>query len=226
MRGATLYLNEMLEEREREQRRRARKAFGGAIVVAALGIAAAMREAPPREAPPPKIVDRPVPFEVECTLTRRETIEQRVIVPAPPPPAIEPLTLGRHYSVLVADETVDPRARHLCLTPKNLDFSHGMGTSDRVVVSNPSGAPITIAKVSVDSDRAISGFVVTSKECDGRTLLPKERCTIYVTLCERIGETIKLLIAHDAEKDPEAMTIEARETPTAAASPAKPAPAS
>src|SRR5437763_1379634 len=44
MRGATLYLNEMLEEREREQRRRGRKALGGAIAIAALGIAAALHE--------------------------------------------------------------------------------------------------------------------------------------------------------------------------------------
>ena len=48
MRGATLYLNEMLEEREREQRRRARKAVGGAIAIAALGIDAAMHETPPK----------------------------------------------------------------------------------------------------------------------------------------------------------------------------------
>src|SRR6266498_3198668 len=111
MRGATLYLNEMLEEREREQRRRSRKAFGGAIVVALLGLAAAMREGPPKIVIQ-KIFVR-VPFD--RIVTHTETVEKRVIVQTAAPRMFKLLPLT--WPPLTVE--VAP-TRHLCVTPKRI----------------------------------------------------------------------------------------------------------
>jgi hypothetical protein len=212
MRGATLYLNEMLEEREREQRRRSRKAFGGAIVVALLGLAAAMREGPP------KIVVQKifVRVPVDRIVTRTETVEKRVIVHAAAPPEIELLPLRRHTIDLVGEATA---TRHLCVTPKRINFC-GATVNDRVIVSNVGGAPIRITRIGTIPQR--SGFVVNADECEGKELGAGERCEISVTLREARGETMYLVIANDAGDPPDAIRVE---TPPATASPARPAPA-
>ena len=215
MRGATLYLNEMLEEREREQRRRARKAFGGAIAVAVLSLAAAMREVPPKIVFQKIFVRVQVPVPVDRVVTRTETVEKRVIVHVAAPPEIERLPLRRHSLDLVAQ--AEP-TRHLCVTPKRINFC---GTvSGRVIVSNVGGAPIRITQVAATPER--SGFVVNADDCEGRELGAGERCTISVTVRAARGETMYLLIANDAGDPADVIRIE---SPTAAASPARPAPA-
>jgi hypothetical protein len=211
MRGATLYLNEMLEEREREQRRRARKAFGGAIVVAVLGIAAAMRE------PPPKVVIQKifVRVPVDRVVTRTETVEKRVIVHTAAPRTFKLLPLKWPSLAVEVAPT-----RHLCVTPKWIGFGLNT-TSDRVTVSNVGGIPIRITKIGTIPER--SGFVVNADDCKGKALGAGERCTISVTLREARGETMYLLIANDTGEPADTIRVE---SPTAAASPARPAPAS
>jgi hypothetical protein len=211
MRGVTIHLDEVVEERERE-RRRARKVFAAAMVVALLGIAAALRE------PPTKTITiiktDTVWREVECVVTTTQT--ERVVVP--------PIVIVRHHPVSAPPEVVDASTRHLCLTPKRLDFTAGIGTSDRITVSNPSQAAIAITGVTKSSDRAKSGFVVDESDCVGRMLQPGQRCVIYVNLRKRIGgETLTIAVAHDFDAEGDTMTVEAREVATAAASPATPA---
>ena len=149
-------------------------------------------------------------------MTRTETVEKRVIMHAAALPAIELLPLRGHSLDLVAQ--TEP-TRHLCVTPKRINF---YGTlSDRVIVSNVGGAPIRITQVGPMPER--SGFVVNANDCEGRELGAGERCTISVTLREARGETMYLVIANDAGDPPDAIRVE---SPTAAASPARPAPAS
>src|SRR4051794_15975763 len=114
MRGATLYLNDLLDERERQQRRRGRKAFAGAVAIALLGFgAAAVRGS---KATPPIVVTTTVDRigEVECSVMQRVEKEKRVIVVAPEPPPIPLLpSRGRQLDLLSA-----PPTRHLCVTPR------------------------------------------------------------------------------------------------------------
>src|SRR5947209_7293073 len=108
MRGATLYLNDMLEEREREQRRRTRKAFAGAIVVALLGLAAAMRPVPP-----PQVIVKWKDREIERVVTQIETVEKpTTTVPAAATRAVKLLPFAWPPVDLVALTPLRPR--HLC----------------------------------------------------------------------------------------------------------------
>jgi hypothetical protein len=236
MRGVTIYLDEALEERERQQRRRSRKLLGGAIAIALLGVGAAMREP---QAPEPKVVVVPGPVEriyidrpvLLPRLTRFVTVTPAVTpagTPAVPhsggraPGAVDAdvplLSLGRHWSDLAAPGEPVP---HLCVTPKTIRF-HGATKSDRVTVSNPGTVAIGITQVAAVSGRSATGFVVDASDCAGRTLQAGERCTIVVTLREASGETMHLLIANDVSDQADTIKVE---SPTAGrtASPASPA---
>src|ERR1043165_5879998 len=130
MRGATLHLNDMLEDREREQRRRARKAFAGAVLVALLGIAAAMREPPAAPPPSTKIEVRERVVEVECAMT--QTVPVAVIVRTPVP---GPVKLRQYEWPSEPLPPLERPTRHLCVTPRRINFG-GATTTDRVTVAN------------------------------------------------------------------------------------------
>jgi hypothetical protein len=214
MRGATLYINDMLEEREREQRRRTRKAFAGAIAIALLGLGAAMRQP---KAPPPTVVkttvDRPVPVEIECSVMRAVEVEKEkpVSVQAATPPSI-PLLPLRGHGIELVDPTAAP-TRHLCVTPKRLLRFSGYA-SDHVTVSNIGETSIRITQIETIPKR--SSFFVNASDCDNRTLQARDRCTIVIALLEPYGETMDLRIANDAGEEETIRVV----APTAAASPA------
>jgi len=211
MRGATLYLNDMLEDREREQRRRARKAFAGAVLVALLGIAAAMHE------PPAKVIhDRVVKtVEVECSVTQTEAVEKPVIVRAPVPGHVKLLPVDW----VVPITPLEPSPRHLCVTPKSINFG-GATTSDRVTVSNAGAVPIRITQIRPVQAR--NGFIVYVHDCEGRTLDAGERCTIYIGAPEARGEVMYLEIRNSLG-DLDSVRVESPPANGPTASPASPA---
>jgi hypothetical protein len=203
MRGATLYLNDMLEEREREQRRRARRAFAGSALVALLGFAMALRKPP---TPDPKVVFRDRTVEVECSVTQPAT-------PATPPKPtilrqsvvrfIDPLPPGPNRNIGLLDAQ---QAHHLCVTPRRLGLGGASG-SDTVTISNVGERPISITQIGTISNRDASGFVVDAHRCSDRQLQPGERCTISVGLREAKRETMYLLIAN-SEEEPDWLRVD------------------
>jgi hypothetical protein len=189
----TAFLNDVAEERER----RARRVAAAAIIFALLALAAAMR-------PDPKPVTRREIITVTNTVIKEVTKTEyrdriRTIVTAVVP-------AGRDLQM---PESIDPQTRHLCLSPRWVNFV--TGTEQRVTVSNPSPGEIGITRIKFFSDRAKSGFDVDASECRDRILREGEQCTIAITLRQRIGETMTLLVAHDANREPELMTVEALE---------------
>jgi hypothetical protein len=211
MRGATLHLNDMLEDREREQRRRARKAFAGAVLVALLGIAAAMRE------PPVKVIHERVvkTVEVECSVTQTAAVEKPVIVRTPIP---------GHVKLLPVKWPNNPPppwewpARHLCVTPKSINFG-GSSISDWVTVSNVGDVPICITQIRPVQAR---GFLVDVHDCANRTLDAGERCTIFIGVRDAGGEVMNLEIRNSlGELD--TVRVEAPPANDSTASPASPA---
>jgi|GEM_PF-4407218 len=184
MRGATLHLNDMLEDREREQRRRARKAFAGAVLVALLGIAAAMREPPAAKVIHERVVQT---VEVECSVTQTAAVEKPLIVRTPVPGHVKLLPVDWDPPITLPE----PSPRHLCVTPKSINFG-GATTSDRVTVSNAGAVPIRITQIRPVQAR--NGFIVYVHDCEGRTLDAGERCTIYIGAPEARGEVMYLEI--------------------------------
>ena len=207
MRRATLYLDEFLEERDREQRKKSRRLIAAALLLALLGMGAAMRKADVIT------VERKVVQTVyqDRVVYRDVTVVERSQPIRPPIADATPsaLPLARDFAALVPPEIVDPKTRHLCITPRWINFqSEGEET---LTVSNPSAGEIAVTNIAFCSDRAKSGFEVRTDECRDRILRPGERCTIKVALRERIGETMSLLVATDAADQPEMMTAQAAE---------------
>src|ERR1043165_1851901 len=210
MRGATLHLNDMLEDREREQRRRARKAFAGAVLVALLGIAAAMRE------PPGKVIHERVvkTVEVECSVTQTAAVEKPVIVRTPIPGHVKLLPVDWDPPI----PPPEPSPRHLCVTPKSINFS-GATISDWVTVSNAGDVPICITSIRPVQAR---GFLMDVHDCANRTLDAGERCTIFIGVRDARAEVMHLEIRNSlGELD--TVRVEAPPANGPTASPASPA---
>jgi len=200
MRGITLYLNDVIDEREREKRRS--RAIGILAIAAALfGIGSALYE------PPPAVIEKVIVKTV--TVTRIVPVEHTTFVPitvAVATPSLLPT--ARNFSDLRPPEIVDPLTRHLCLNPQRLNFTSD--DTQNVMVSNPSSAEIGITYIWM-SDRKKSGFEFNDDECRDRVLRGGERCVIKVTLREKIAGTTQLLVASDGSDHAERMTIRAAE---------------
>jgi hypothetical protein len=200
MPGATLYLDEFLEDRERKERRKRRKAFAGAIAVALFGLAAAMRMPPPKVETHVVEVPRPYAVEVEGSVTETVPIEKPVIVRTRVPGMIGRLPfVWPEANIAEITRTLEPSrpVHHLCVTPRRLGFSRGSG-NDVVTVSNLGDTPICITQIGTISNQVRSGFIVDDGNCRSRQLQAGERCTISVALLDAKRETMYVLIANDA----------------------------
>jgi hypothetical protein len=97
----------------------------------------------------------------------------------------------------------------IVVTPSVLDFGDfptGHTSTPRMLtVSNPSGAPVTIANVT-----APAGFAIDSNSC--ATLQPGDSCTIGVTMSPMTEGTLSgtVLIAHDGTNSPYAIDVRGR----------------
>jgi hypothetical protein len=103
-----------------------------------------------------------------------------------------------------------PALRHVCVSPKWLNFPGDRAKEERLTISNVGTGPVTITGVAMLSDRALTGFSIDSQECNNRTLHPGEHCKVAVSLRKRIGETMKLTILNDLN-EPESVTVTATE---------------
>lgn len=210
MPAITLHFDGLNEERKRE-RRRAFAILAAGVLLAVLGIGAAFTDPPPPTPVPPRVIIKevPKPYPVEVTKTETTTVVERVVVKAPPEHIVI-LSPGRHIRDIGGAgviERIGPDSLHLCLSPKWLYLK--AAATEHVIVSNPGGGPLTVTNVSFVSDRAVTGFTIDGADCEGKTLAPGERCTIDVTLRNRIGETLQLLVSHGDHA--ESMVIQAPE---------------
>jgi hypothetical protein len=228
MRALTIYFGEALEERERERRKRSRKVVAGALVVAALGIGFGLRDVPaapvPSTEPAPEritvtetvYVDRPV-LDPNAgaigTEPRPEVVERSERTEGTKRSGVGVLpAFGRRFDDVAPaqTETLEPRTRHLCISPKTIRFEGGV-SCETVTVSNPSAGSIVVTGITATSDRKQSGLDVDDSGCANRWLEPGEQCAIVVRLRHRIGETMQLRVSQDASDDVETTTVEARE---------------
>src|SRR3954469_1255915 len=196
MRKITAFLNELSDEHER----RSRRMLAAALALALLGIAAGLR--------PPEVVTKTV-TETKTIIEYRYRTQYVYGGESHRPAAAAPLALPAGRELPKPFESVDPLTKHLCITPRWASFTGN--SAQNVTVSNPSPGEIGITRIKFFSDRATSGFAVDSRNCLDRVLREGEQCTIRITLKRRIGETMTLLIAHDASSEPELMTAMALE---------------
>ncbi|HEY4642262.1 MAG TPA: hypothetical protein VII75_13030 [Thermoanaerobaculia bacterium] len=196
MRKITAFLNELSDEHER----RSRRMLAAALALALLGIAAGLR--------PPEVVTKTV-TETKTIIEYQYRTQYVYGGESHRPAAAPPLAFPAGRELPKPFENVDPLTKHLCITPRWVNFT-SIG-DQKVTVSNPSPGEIGITRIKFFSDRATSGFVVDSRDCLDRVLREGEPCTIRITLKRRIGETMTLLIAHDAGSEPELMTAMALE---------------
>lgn len=210
MRGITLHLEELIEERERErERRRAPKAMALAMLMALAGFLAGRDTAPPPEpAPELRVVVKAAgltwPAFEPMAIERQERTRQ-----APPPEAER---TGLLTSTRGLGQLIEPDARialppHLCVSPKVVLFPRGATQGvERVTISNPGASAVLITGIALRGDRARSGVVVETGRCAQAILWPGQHCTLTVTLRERTGGPAELWIHNDAG-DPVPVTV-------------------
>jgi hypothetical protein len=209
MRSVTIHLAGYVEEREREEKWRTRKTVALVAVLALLGVAAVAR-------PEPEVrtVEKLVPVPTTVTETITETIAETVIeyvrVPGPGPRQHEePLPIHHRFADLRGSGVAEiVAARHLCISPKWIRFENA--NEAKITISNPSTREVTITGVARFGDRKRSGFDLERNGCIGRKLGPGEQCQMTVTLRERIGETVQLVVSNDMGET-ESMAIAAAE---------------
>ena len=241
MRGITLYLNDLIEERDRErERRRKPKAAAFAVVAAVAGFLAGREAAKPAAAPAPElrvVVRAPAltwPALEEIKPVRVltggkspspapafpvvETADAGVGSPTPVSPelpagVVDELTAIRGLAGLGEPDALDALPPHLCVSPKAVFFRRGDKHNEaRVTISNPATSAVMITGIALRSDRARSGVAVDAAGCERTILSPGEHCTVTVRLLRRIGETTELWIFNDAD-DPVPLTVMAPEDP-------------
>lgn len=182
-----IHLNE-LEERDRKRRRRAR-ALGAVAIISLLFMATRQ--------PEPKIVKQIVVQEVRVpvdrivTQTITQTVEKRVLVPVAEPRQFKLLPFA--YPDVAGVDTPRP-TRHLCVSPKQLNFC--ATATDQVTVSNAGDTPIRITQIGTVPDW--SGYAVNADDCANRKLEGGDRCTIFVAIREAREETMHLIVYDDA----------------------------
>jgi hypothetical protein len=107
----------------------------------------------------------------------------------------------------VAPEIVGSQTRHLCISPRKLDFTNV--DLQEITVSNPSAGEIGITGIGIVRNRDDSAFHVDTSACRDRILRPGERCSITIACMRHLPESMELLVSNDAGSVPESMTVEA-----------------
>jgi hypothetical protein len=209
MRGITLHLEELIEERERErERRRAPKAMALAMLMALAGFLAG-RDTTPRPEPAPELRVVVKAAGLAWPAFEPVAIERTKRPAAAPRPAGERtdlLTATRGLTQLFGPDAA-ALPPHLCVSPKAVLFPRGGRQAvERVTISNPGASGVLITGIALRGDGARSAVTVETGGCAQTILSPGEHCTLTVTLRERTGLPAELWIDNDSG-EPVAVTV-------------------
>jgi len=105
----------------------------------------------------------------------------------------------------VAGESYLPLPRHLCVSPREVNFPRTSAVKrQRVTVSNPGSGVVRITGIRTVTMNPARGFAVDATECADRTLLPNERCIIDITVlgaAYRAGGSMQIVVTDDAGEE-------------------------
>jgi hypothetical protein len=178
MRGITLYLEELVEERERVRRRRALYA-----VAAALLLVAALPQ-PPK--PQTRIIVQRIPVRSGVVETLRFVEKPPVYRTIDRRESAAPLFTYRHFGELQGPGIA---TRHLCVTPQSVVVE----TSDHITVSNLGTDTLTIKRIDVNG----IGIVIDARDCENRMLQSGDRCIIDVAALPQANARTTIAVHSD-----------------------------
>lgn len=215
MQGVRIYLDEVIEQREREERRRWIRRMFWLALFALIAIGATYRPA----ADPIVVIEKQivrVPYFVQVPIRVAEPHQARphsrdIVAELPIGHGLPSPCAGRQDC---RPYTEPEPSRGICMSPKRVLFTPASHLSlQPVIVSNSGTQPITITDVRAATwQRTASGFSIDASECRGKVLEGGARCTINVSIDAKVftdGDTMTILVAHDAAGELETMTIAA-----------------
>lgn len=207
MEAISIYLDEVIEERRRDERRRWIKRMVWLVLIALVAVGATYRPpADPIVLIEPRIVKVPYFVRVPIRVVEKVPAPQQIITET------ELLPPGNALPQSAPGTLFDSPGGQICLSPKRVFFTRSSHLSlQPVIVSNMSSGAVTIKRVRASTWQKSSGFSVDAKECEGVTLAAGARCTINVGIDTKVfdgsGDTVTLLVSHDAPGELETMTI-------------------